>query len=59
LDKVVVFGDDYSFHLTSRLKNLPILGSEKIEILNVDGSALTKVAQPPGKSRGKLGIDPY
>jgi hypothetical protein len=43
LNKVVVFGDDHSFYLTSLRENLRILGSEKIKILNVYRSALTKV----------------
>jgi hypothetical protein len=58
LDKVVVFGDDHGFHLTSLLENIPVLGTEEAKILNVYRPAFTKVMQPPGKSRGKLGIDP-
>lgn len=52
MDKVVIFGDDHSFHLTSLLENLPVLGTEEAKILNVYRPALTKVTQPSGKSRG-------
>jgi len=58
LDKVVVFGDDHGFHLTSLLENLRVLGAEEAKILNVYRPALTEVTEPPGKSRGKLGINP-
>ena len=44
LNEVVVFSDDYSFHLASLLENLRIFGSEEIKILNVYRSTLTKVA---------------
>jgi predicted phosphodiesterase len=43
LNKVVVFGNDHSFHLTSLLEDLRILSSEKTKVFYVHRSALTKI----------------
>jgi len=58
LNKVNVFGDDYSVRLSSLLKYLRILGGEESKIINVDSFLCEVVSQPSGERGWELGIDP-
>jgi hypothetical protein len=54
LNEVIVLGNDYGRLLPSLLEDLRVFGLEKAEIGEMDGAALTYVAQPLCESRGKL-----